>query len=324
VGAAVTPVQIRGFNPIYDLPRISELIYRRHHLGAPKRFRIFREIVTDYRIDPRQARFLRALRFTETPALPASMVLEHALGVGSWVTAEGFKPMRLARASDIRVDLDACVAPSDDGAPIEIRCCATGALGESDWVVEVVCFQSGSSREMLRVSLHYREGSASSFQSARHLGYLSSELEEDVVRPQLNGRLLRQLDWRRPRAGADGILFAWAPAADADDLWVTPYPPPLVLPVSHLESLLFSLWLNRDAGSLNNLFWTIGNMSFGEGEASRAAIVADFGKSQFVIATREGSPVVDLKDVVLSSARAMKNNTAPDASSEVEQALSAA
>ncbi|MCC8395437.1 cytochrome P450 [Paraburkholderia sp. MMS20-SJTR3] len=106
VGPALTPVQLKGFAPIFELPNIAELITRLHHAGEPLRFQPFTSFATRYRIDPGAAPVARAFRVAGRHALPAALLLEHACSVAGWVMPATLEPHYLEALTDVVVRLE--------------------------------------------------------------------------------------------------------------------------------------------------------------------------------------------------------------------------
>ncbi|HVR93076.1 MAG TPA: KR domain-containing protein [Casimicrobiaceae bacterium] len=156
-GAAVTPIQIKGFSPICGLPNLDRLVTRHHHVGEPQRFSPSARLVTRYRMDHGTARFLNAYRLDDQPALPSAMLMEHAVGVGGWIMPERFPSLNLVALANISVQLDAAILPSRGDASVELRSEAIGYWLGADWMVDVRCTLAATQREALRLTLVHRE-----------------------------------------------------------------------------------------------------------------------------------------------------------------------
>jgi NAD(P)-dependent dehydrogenase (short-subunit alcohol dehydrogenase family) len=308
VGRAVTPIQIKGFSPVYGLPNISGLIFRHHHAGEPLRFRPFSRFATCYRIPRRHAPFLRAFFLDGRPSLPSALLMEHACGVGGWVSPEGFRPMHLTGLANIRVQLNACVLPpAEADSPVKILSEAVGYWVGTDWVVDVCSKLATSGGEVLRLTLVHREAAPSAMNRDQNIllgiaGRLEVTPLPPVLRPSWNRRLLGRTEWQMLCDGATSVRTAWAAPADAADLWAVPYPPPLLLPINHLETILHAVWAACGDGREAALStWLIESIEFGGISSASAERVTELGSGHFAITDRNGRVVMEVKGATVLS-----------------------
>ena len=308
VGRAVTPIQINGFSPIYGLPDISGLIFRHHHAGEPLRFRPFSRFATCYPIARRHAPFLRAFFLDGRPSLPSALLMEHACGVGGWVSPEGFRPIHLTGLANIRVYLNACVLPpADADAQVKILSEAVGYWVGTDWMVDVCSKLATSGREVLRLTLVHREASPSAMKQDQTVlpdmvGRLEMTPSPSVLRPAWNRALLGRTEWQILRDGVTSVRSAWVAPADAADLWALPCPPPLLLPINHLETILHAVWAacgDRREAALST--WFIEKIEFGGISSASAERVTELGTGHFAVTDRNGRVVTDVKGATVLS-----------------------
>jgi NAD(P)-dependent dehydrogenase (short-subunit alcohol dehydrogenase family) len=295
VGGAVTPIQIRGFSPVHGLPNIAELVTRHHHAGEPTLFRPFARLVTRYRIARDSAPFLHAYRVDGRPALPSAILLEHACGAGSWITPDAVRDMALVRLTDIRIDLDAAILPPADDGWVDLRTEATGAWRGGEWMVDVLCTQMATGRDVLRVTLVYREAPVPTSQEviaavrrpAEPLGLLASG------RAGWNDHLLRAAEWTGSREDGTPIRIGRVDAADASDLWALTHPPTLRLPISHIETVLRAAWAAAGDASI----WSIAVIEMGARSTAPARYVVERAAGHFAITDDQGLVLMDLTGV---------------------------
>lgn len=271
VGRALTPVQIKGFSPILGLPNINQLISRHHHCGFPLEFQAFNRLITRYPISAREAPFLHGWQLQGQAALPLSMALEHCCGLGDWVVPEGFQDVQLAALVNIDVQLQELVlAAGSQGARdlhIELQSEAIGYwLGEA-WHVDVRLRRAsttleprtlepgapaGNVREVLRLTLVYRTEPCAPRQiTPWPIPPACAQSLPTSAQAQWSAQVWRCASWQQD---SQGSWYGQVPAADASDLWATPYPPQLRLPVSAIENALRLLWAQQlESGVFNSL-----------------------------------------------------------------------
>lgn len=315
VGRALTPIQIKGFRPILDLPNISQLVTLHHHAGQPRRFRPFARIATDYRIDPAQAPFAQAFRLDGHPAVPASMLIEHACGLGAWVGPEDFRALRLTDLTNVRINLEGLRWADDLNSAFQVYSEAVGRWRGDTWQVEVLLRRASTQAELLRLELTCHERNVDQACPPEptghllHTGKLMPALFSAPRRVAWNGLMLPPANWQLPiaRAGqaADGALqLGQVSAAHGADLWALPFPPELRLPIHHLENILRQVWSAR-AGSAESgvTHWNIERIRLGAAPSSRAHWIAQLAEGRFDVTDRDGHLILELHGARLESGR---------------------
>lgn len=304
VGRALTPIQIKGFSPIFELPNIAQLITRHHHSGNPLCFQPFARFVTRYRIDPDDAPFLRAFQLDGRAALSIAMLIEHACAVGGWVVPEGFKPLVLAAVVNVAVQLDALILSDGVDVAVELESEAVGYWLGSDWHVDVRCTEVGTQRTLLGLTLVHHEAATTAL-APLALWSLAGHTQLMVLpllqRPSWNSQLLRGADWQVLLDGpAAGARIGRAPAVDAADLWALPHPPELRLPVNHIENVLRAVWGTKtgtDESALTHL--RIERIVLSGAAASTAEFMVQHTDGRFTVTDQLGRPLLVLEGVAL-------------------------
>ncbi|MEN2470057.1 cytochrome P450 [Burkholderia sp. GS2Y] len=293
VGRALTPIQLRGFDAVDGLPNLGELATRRHHAGAPRRFRPFACFSTRYRAVG--APYTRAFRLGGRAAVPASLLLEHARVVADWVALPDGERAYLHEAVDVTIALDALADALDRHGDLALDTDVTGRTADDGWRVTVRCV-SLAGRALLDATFVYR-----SLPPAGAMVRLPREAGHDPARAAVHaswrGDLLPEARW------SDGI--GQAKAADPDALWralgdagAAPCPQ-LWLPVNHLENVLRVLlgaW--PDDGEPPRA-WCIGRIVFGAAQAGDAEMLLRGPDGRFAIADRAGALIAELRGAAL-------------------------
>jgi hypothetical protein len=184
------------------------------------------------------------------PAVPATVLLEYAIDLGTWATPPGAagQPWRLHTLRDVRLWLDALTCPSDD--PYAFTCDAEGDWDGRAWKVTVsldrIPGSDGAPVPLMRL----------------HLGYVAAPLPARAVSnpapgsplaPAIDagpdfapdrscygwqGLILAPLRWRgHPERPGARRLADVRPVPPAD-VWAVPHPPLPALPFAHLEHAL--------------------------------------------------------------------------------------
>jgi hypothetical protein len=90
------------------------------------------------------------------------------------------------------------------------------------------------------------------------------------------------------------------PSVDAADLWALPYPPPLLLPINHLENVLRAVWSShRGEGEAALTTWFVESITFCGSSAASAELVLEYGSGHFTITGHNYLVLMDLKGVAL-------------------------
>ncbi|AOJ07967.1 cytochrome P450 [Burkholderia mayonis] len=310
VGRAPTPVQIKGFQPIRELPNIGELVTRRHHVGEPLRFRPFKRFEGRYAIDPAVAPYAHAFRFNGRAVLPASLVLEHACAVGDWVMPPTGEPRDLSEMTNVVLRLDALPGVSNGGAPAEIGSEAAGYMIGDVWCVDVRCSDTRTQAELLSMTLVYRpEPEQIGAAYARPPG-ATPEPPRLTSAPHAawNGDLLPAGDWSVPDDASAGIVrIGRVPPAAVLSLWTLPFPLELRLPVNHVEHVLRVLLAEWGAAQSDApAVWRIGGAKLARLPASSADGVVEYATGRFAVVDARGYVLLRLDDTRVDAAQATR------------------
>ncbi|AOJ05625.1 cytochrome [Burkholderia mayonis] len=308
VGRAPTPVQIKGFLPIRELPNIGELVTRRHHVGEPLRFRPFKRFEGRYAIDPAVAPYAHAFRFNGRAVLPASLVLEHACAVGDWVMPPTGEPRDLSEMTNVVLRLDALPDVSNGGAPVEIGSEAAGYMIGDAWCVDVRCSDARTQAELLSMTLVYRT-------EPEQIGAAYARPPDATLEPSRltsaphaawNGDLLPAGDWSVPDDASAGIVrIGRVPPAAVLSLWTLPFPLELRLPVNHVEHVLRVLLAEWGAAQSDApAVWRIGGAKLARLPASSADGVVEYATGRFAMIDARGYVLLRLDDTRVDAAQA--------------------
>ncbi|QQC67913.1 cytochrome P450 [Paraburkholderia ginsengisoli] len=305
VGPALTPVQLKGFSPILELPNIADLVTRHHHAGEPLRFRPFRSFATRYRIDPIEVPFAQAFRFGGRHALPASMLIEHACSVGAWVMPATVEPQRLDALINVAVHLHALPFEGEPEAGIDVLSEAKGYLLGDLWHVDVHCAHAATQVGLLSLTLVYRAGAAPSVRRITWPaeGLMAKEALPSSTAAAWNAHVLPAADWQVPLDRSKGIgRIGCAVPADASDLWAIPFPPDLRLPANHLENILRAVIAdNTDSGEALPHEWRIDRMALSGLPPSSADAVVQYTDGRFDVVDALGQVLLELQGVTLET-----------------------
>lgn len=300
VGRAPTPVQIKGFVPIRELPNIGELVTRRHHVGEPVRFRPFKRFESRYAIDPAVAPYAHAFRFNGRAVLPASLVLEHACAVGDWVMPPTGEPRELSEMTNVVLRLDALPDVPAGGAPVELASEAAGYMIGDVWCVDVRCSDARTQAELLSMTLVYRP-------QPEQIGAAFARAPDTTPEPApltsaphaaWNGELLPAGDWSVPDDASAGIVrIGRVPPAAVLSLWALPFPLELRLPVNHVEHVLRVLLAEWGAARADApAVWRIGGAKLARLPAASADGVVEYAAGRFVVLDARGYVLLRIDD----------------------------
>ena len=230
VGKALFPVHVKAFPPSPDLPNIGELYSAFHYLGDARRFRPFHFIESESTIRVDEAPCLHDVRVAGVPALPVSLLLEYALGVGDWVQPEPPAQLHWRELRDLDVNLAALA--SRDGA-LTIRKRGTSSRRDGEWHVDVELEVEGAG-ELGRLRLVYLADAPAAGPEMS----VEATAETVELRPgaplEWRGQVYRAAQWRRTE---DGGLAADVRTTEPADLWAMPYVPQAALPGAQLENV---------------------------------------------------------------------------------------
>ncbi|MGO4339800.1 cytochrome P450 [Labrys sp. KB_33_2] len=260
IGQAVTPVQINGFPMIYDVSGLPYLIYRRHHVGAVRRFIPFRHISTVATLDPRFAAFMHERDWAGRSALAPTMAIELALGAGSWVMAQDFKPTVLAAIRDVRLDLRACRL-FDGAAVIELLHDAEGRWEGDDWVVDVKANRCDIADPLLTMTVVFRP-----FEAAAAQNWSS---DDSWLGPSVTMR-----------------------SADGADLWALPYPPSPALPVAQLDHIIRQACKGLDSQA--SKLWAADEIVLGPADPATETRIVAGGQGRYAVLSGDDQLVASI------------------------------
>ncbi|HET6355656.1 SDR family NAD(P)-dependent oxidoreductase [Streptomyces sp.] len=134
IGAVLAPGQLRGFGMLTGHPDLPRLHALDHHLGEVEEYEIFRSLRTTLRLNAGQHPCLSDVHVGAAPAVPVSIVLEHAVAAGDWVVPEGWPLLHLRELRELRVRLDGL---RFGGGRLDLHREAHGGYAEGEWCVDV-------------------------------------------------------------------------------------------------------------------------------------------------------------------------------------------
>lgn len=214
IGTALVPSMLRGFwrftgHP--DLPRLHSLA---HFLGELTEFELFAGLRTRVTYRAGTQPCLADFQVHGEPALPVSVLIEQACGLGDWVVPPGWPRQHLAEIRDVTVSLPGLRL----AGATAFECLAAGVAGEDGWAVTVRITTGG--RAVAAMTLVYRAE--------------APVLTDAVPVPVTRAAALPAggLRWTGLALGvpeitgtAGGGWYARLPAVTAGDLWTVPFPP---------------------------------------------------------------------------------------------------
>ena len=250
VGDAVTPIQLLGYPPLPGLAGVDTLLTRRHHVGRPRDFRPYVSIATDYDVDPRRLDLRSILRRNTEGFLLAALVMEHALQAAYWARSEDSAPLKLVRADRITVDVGACRRAGLQ-RPVGLSTRVAGARKGNEWRAEITVTERDSDEEWMRLVASFAE-----------------QTEDLAVRP------------------AEG-RSATIKTLRAQDIWIDPMPPRLLLPLGHLMQILEDI--SRQASLV-----ALPALTLGAAEAENAEPILISTQDRGLVFDRDGRLVMDV------------------------------
>ncbi|WDD91074.1 cytochrome P450 [Burkholderia sp. FERM BP-3421] len=308
VGRAPTPLQIKGFPVIRELPNLAELVARHHHAGEPLRFRPSKRFETRYTLDPAVVPYANAFRLGGRVALPASLLLEHACALADWVMPPTGEARFLGELADVVLHLDALPIAAGLGQSVTLRSAAVGYLIGDVWRVDVRCGDADTQAELLSATLVYRlQPEQVGAVLARPLAGPPAPLRAaDPPLAAWNGELLPPGEWHAPGDAAAGIArLGRVPAAEPGALWNGPVTPALRLPVNHLEQILRALLADWQALAVEPpSCWRIGALKLAPLPAASADTVVEYTTGRFAVLDARGYMLLRLDDSRVDAATA--------------------
>lgn len=233
VGKALFPTHVKAFPPSPDLPNIGELYTYLHYLGEARRFQAFHSIESESTVRPDEAPCMYDFRVVGSPALPVSVLLEYALGVGDWVQPEPPAQLHWRELRNLWVDL---AGLSSDAGPLTFVKRGAGKWSDGTWGVDVeldIETRDGI-QELARLELLY---SVEAPEAGPELSIEATGPAEALgSSPPLEwkGFVYRAAQWRRAQ---DGRMVGQVRSAEPSDLWATSFVPGATLPGAQLENI---------------------------------------------------------------------------------------
>lgn len=234
VGRELRPVQARHHLMERLPPGFGAVYPRLFHLGEPVSHVPGRRLVTrtEFRVDsaPALGDFLVGGR----PAIPVSLLLEHALRSAEWTVPEHGPALTPTALTDIEIEFSA-LRLADGGLTL---CRETsGAHIDGEWVADIE-LRRGSGEFVGRMTARY--GSPPPAPSVPDPGMAvpatpSDELPVAPTGPHWRGLVIPVVRWQRD---ATGLVVAATPPCPSTDLWLAEPSPNHALPVTALENIL--------------------------------------------------------------------------------------
>lgn len=247
VGPALVPSQLRGFwlltgHP--DLPRLHALA---HFLGRVEVFEPFRRIRGTRTYQAGSDPCLGEFRVDGEPAVPVSVLLEHACAVADWVVPPDWPVQHLTELRDVTVHLPR-LRFAAEGA-LTFTTSAEGAGEPDGWTVRVTMTTAAGVAATL--SLLYRP------EPVTALGEVAApDLPSAGPPPVRSGRFswaqlaIGPIRWR---GGPSGEHAALLPTVTAADLWTVVFPPSHGIAPAAVEAVVIAA---TAAGDGTDLSWS--------------------------------------------------------------------
>ncbi len=219
VGAALVPSQLRGFwlftgHP--DLPRLHALA---HFLGRVEVFEPFRRIRSTRTYRAGSDPCLGDFQVDGDPAVPVSVLLEHACAVADWLMPPGWPVQHLTELREVTVHLPHLRFPAGGGLAFTVT--AAGRQEPDGWTVHVTMTTAAGT--VAKLSLLYRP------EPVTGLGEVTVPDLPPADPPRTrSGRwswaqlAIGPIRWQGDPAGE---RTARLPAVTAADLWTAVFPP---------------------------------------------------------------------------------------------------
>ncbi len=245
VGAALVPSQLRGFwlltgHP--DLPRLHALA---HFLGRVEVFEPFLRIRSTRTYQAGSDPCLGEFRVNGDPAVPVSVLLEHACAVADWVVPPGWPVQHLTELRDVTVHLPHLRFAADGG--LALTATAVGSQEPDGWTVHVTMTTAAGTAAAL--SILYRP------EPVAGLGEVAVP-DLPPADPPRSGRFswaqlaIGPIRWQGGPAGESAALL---PAVTAADLWTVVFPPSHGIAPAAIEAAVIA---TAAAGDLADLRWS--------------------------------------------------------------------
>ncbi|PWK78553.1 KR domain-containing protein [Lentzea atacamensis] len=239
-GSAIVPHQVRNrLLLMYGNADYTRWTSADFHLGELTRYQLHREIECVNVLRRADHPCFADVTVGGRPAVPASVVLEHAISVGDWVGPYPWPRQHLQEITDIDIRIDALVFTED-----ELHLVKRGhgtPLPDGRWQVTVEVDRRDGTR-VASVNLVYGESPAvvPAVDAADVTG--EDQPLSAGQRYRSNGLVFRVPRWRKTTGGQEIAL----PAVTPTDLWMLPFEPEITLPSGVVEALLAVASANND------------------------------------------------------------------------------
>jgi NAD(P)-dependent dehydrogenase (short-subunit alcohol dehydrogenase family) len=236
VGRALSPVYLRGFPVISEVPQAEKLYPQLFYTGEVSDFGIFHFIRAVSRLEPRRTPGLYDFRIDNQPALPVSLLLEYALALGEWVAPEGWPTLYLTSISGLEVTLNSLAI---SGENLEFEQTARGRWESGHWLVDMQLARIGvgGKTKLAQMTLVYSREQPPQ-PAPQPLTQAANVQPLDLaVTPgyKWGGMVMKLASWQQSRSGS---YYGKVAACEASDIWTALYLPHLRLPCAGFENIL--------------------------------------------------------------------------------------
>ncbi|HEX6077194.1 MAG TPA: KR domain-containing protein [Micromonosporaceae bacterium] len=235
VGRALRPVQAGHYLAERMLPGFDVVYPRLFHLGKPLRHVPSRHLVTRTRFSHDTVPVLGDFLVGGVPAMPVSLLLEHALRSAEWTVPEHGPPLRPSMLTDVEIGI-AALRLADKAVTVHRETSGADVAGE--WVTTVV-LRRPAGDAMARMTIRYAHPPPAPAPPA------AGPVGTAMPHPRPPDGDLPYLHWRgvvvpvaRWQRRADGTLTAATQPCRNSDLWSEDPSPEPALPVTALENIV--------------------------------------------------------------------------------------
>lgn len=237
VGRELRPVQAGHYLMEGMPPGFGAVYPRMFHLGEPVSHVPGRRLVTRTRFTVDSAPALEDFLVGGRPAIPVSLLLEHALRSAEWTVPEHGPGLTPTALTDIEIQLSA-LRLTDGGLTLYRE--TSGAHIDGEWVADIA-LRHGSGEVVARMTARYGPpppappvpdpGSAVPPEPPDAQAVAAAPDPD----PHWRGLVIPVVAWRRH---ATGLVSAATPQCPSTDLWLVEPSPDHALPVTALENIL--------------------------------------------------------------------------------------
>lgn len=238
VGSVMMPTQLFGYQAISghpDLPRLRGLL---HHLGDLEEYRLFRRLRSSMVLWADSDPCMSELTVQGAPAVPVSVVLEHAVAAGDWIVPEGWPAIHLTELRDLEVDL---LALRFADGRLALTRVAEGREKDHEWQVSVRLSRSDGGL-VLAVTMVYAElpPAITVPPGTVRTGGQAVEVNRDGPLRWAGSLFPAPQAVAGDRTGRDLLPTQTTP----DDLWASPFPPAATIAPGAVEALVWAATTN--------------------------------------------------------------------------------